>query len=129
AWRGTNGGTTTLYAYGDPDTTSYSAGELNTISTDDNNAISLGFGDGPPAPVRAGHRLKFHIEQEVEDIIGLAITVKSAESWGGAPSPMSLYLGNEQSSSWELLDSEAEPEIEVVYTLTGNQSSSIEDYV
>lgn len=122
-WYDGGTGSTAVYAYGQPSANSYSGADLNTISTDDGDFVSAtGYAGGPPTATRAAHRIR--IKVPASGVTNLDITVKGNLSYtGSASNDFQLYVGNNNTSAWDLKDSEVSPNSGPTYTMTSTLSS------
>jgi len=104
---------------------SLSSGELDTISTDDGDCIS--FYSSPSYP---GQRIQFAINEVVENLIEIELTFKGyghgKNAGEGDEYGWKLWMWNNNSSAWELLDSHTSSS---KATLSGSKTTNLSNYV
>jgi len=122
AWRA--GGVATPPATEDPGVeTDYTSGEETTVSTDDNN-----YGPSQSAS-GAYHRFQFPVAEATGTIDQIDYQIKfkgDGPVWG---SDVKMFVWNSNSSSYELLDTQASPGQSTKYTLDGTTASNPGYYV
>lgn len=128
-WWESTGGTLALYGWNDCDANSYSSSEKSHISTNTTTNSIYGSGGGSNTEFSYCHRMIWEINETVEDITD----IWSYAHWTGSPHAGSdsitkaLYIGNEQSTSWESLDTQTSAWSAVEHS--GSISNNIGDYV
>lgn len=97
----------------------YTAGNRNTVSTDDSNFVSA-------VSSNSCHLIRYRV---VGDETQLDFTMKAQDAPAG-PEPqnteMYMYVWNSNSSAWELLDTSPTPSLD---TMTGTVSSNVSNYI
>lgn len=102
--------------------TELTEGELDTISVDDDNALSYQTNVYPYYP---GHHIRFQISEAEGDVTQLALTFKG---YGvkSATYEYYLYIWNFGTPAWEYLDNHTTASKD---TVTGSISSDMPDYI
>jgi len=110
--------------------TEFTAGEKNTVSTDDANCHVA----APGGSKIAAHRIRFKIAEGEGSVTDLTLTAKGygeSHSMHDGPPPWDwygydLYIWNHDTVAWELLDTHAGTS---KATVSGSKSADCEDYI
>lgn len=137
AWREQHPTTTTVWtALDGVNAVDYSSGDEDTVSTDNAFGVSQSAdlsmcSMGPPTQSRQGHRYKFAVSASESSITQLTPTVKVEVSVTTSPSAdnIQLYIWDDTNTQWDIVDEQSSWSANTAYTLTGNITSNISDYI
>jgi len=100
--------------------TEFSSAELDTLSADDDNNVNTSYGG------YVGHRFQFAISETPADISSIDALSRGYGDNGGGGYYYGLYIWNNSTSSWELLDSHTQSS---KATVQGSVSVNCSNYV